>query len=165
MDKLSFLILVIVFNNAFAQSNLNISLKPRNTLELNIGMEIYRSALTGGLGYNIFFSQHFAFVPELNLVGVPILSGSLKFNTHIQKALVIESQAGIGLLPVGFLVSTSGVLGIGIKYKISKNIFLISSLKQYVIFPDDVISFGPSSFEKKNVHDFPPLVFSVGISL
>lgn len=139
---------------------------PDDEVETKIGWETYRASLVGIVGYNSFVSKQWSFVPELHYVIGLTGSGSLRYEYRIESRFRIYGQAGLGITPIPKLIPT-GIFAIGVRYKLTQKLF-ISSESRLLLLSDlaaDLNSGGtlPSS-KILNVKNFPPWVFSLGIS-
>ncbi len=132
------------------------------SLELNAGVEYYRKALVGGIAYNFYVKKYLALSPGIDIIGVPILSGNLKFPISFTKALRISPKIGAGILPIGFLLDISGIVGIRMSYTLLKNFDIFLETK-IIFVAGQVIAIGPEYFSKKNIKDFPPLNIVFGV--
>lgn len=133
----------------------------RSRAEIKLGEELHRQALVGGAGYNIFLSQKFLFVPQLEVVGSIILSASLKYQLKVEE-VIIAPQIGAGVLPMMLFNIPVGNVGCQISYPLNKvyDIFLESKI---YFFHEKVRSVGSENFRKKSVRDYPPISITVGI--
>jgi hypothetical protein len=160
ISKASIILIILYLTPIFTHGQIKSKIPP-NAFEINCGIELYRNSIVGGAGYNIHISKNFIFLPAIDVIGLPIISGSMKFPIHFSNKLNVYPKLGLGFLPVGFFISTSWIAGFGVKHSFSQNTNLFIETK-IVLISGDVIAIGPSSFRKKNVKDFPPIVLVVG---
>ncbi len=136
--------------------------KLHNEIEFKIGEELYRKALVGGIGYNIYMSKHITFTPQLEAVGLPILTGTVRFEIHVSKEIKIIPEAGLGIVFLGLFSSTTSTWGGLVSYKINEDLNLFFESKIYNIY-GDIVAIGSSSFRKMGVKEYPPIVLMFGI--
>jgi len=159
------LLLIIIFSTLplISQNEISTSQKFDNSFELKLGDEIYRHLIAGGIVYNLNASKHFTFSAGIEFIGIPVATGSFKFPFKFSR-FSFYPKVGLGLLPVGYLITSSGNLGFGLKYKISPKFNLLLEFNQHFI-AGQIISIGPGNFSRKSIKDYPPLTLLIGIEI
>ena len=80
MKIIILLFIFLLINNPIFSQN---SYDYLNKYEIKIGAEINRTVPTFGIGRNFYFSKYISISPELIMLGLPITSGTYRFNFRI----------------------------------------------------------------------------------
>ncbi|OGV22493.1 MAG: hypothetical protein A2499_16805 [Stygiobacter sp. RIFOXYC12_FULL_38_8] len=160
------LVLLIITSVCFAQDIDSVALKTFSTsaFELKGGVEVYRSYPIGGIGYKIYLSKYLDLVPELDVIGIPIINAFFQYKVPLSKKMLACATAGAGILPLGYTSFTASIFGIGSRIQISTKINLVVELKSY-FFAGKILDVGPKEFREKRIKESPPLALTVGIVL
>ncbi len=163
MKKTVLFVCTIILLNSFSiLSQKKYYDKPEDNYEIKIGGVVNRIAPSFGIGRNFYFTKYISLSPELLVIGAPILGGTFRINIPITNSIKISPQAGFGLTPIGFLLSTVGIIGINVTYKLSNqiNIFIEPRIFYY---DEKIISIGSGFFGINDLDKNKPFVITIGV--
>lgn len=160
MKIIILLFFFLIINNSILSQN---SYDYLNKYEIKIGGEINRTVPTFGIGRNFNFSKYISVSPELIMLGLPIASGTYRFNFRINSEIKTSFQGGAGLT-FGMPFSIVGILGMQLSYSINENINILVEPRIY-FYQKKIISIGKGFFRIDELNKIRPIVISFGISI
>ena len=154
------LIFFIIINSSLLSQN---DYDYLDNYEIKIGGEINRIVPSIGIGRNFYFSKYISISPEIIMLGLPIASGTYRFNFTINSKFKTSVQGGAGLT-FGYPFSIVGILGIQLLYKLNENVKFLLEPRIY-FYQKDIISIGNVFFRIDELNKISPIVISFGIAI
>ena len=156
----SFLTLVFLAATAYCQDVS--STLPSDYFEVKIGDEVKRNVFAFGVARKFYFGNSFSIAPEVMVLGVPILCGTLRQDIKLGDHMTITPHFGVGLTPVGLPISETLILGGDWAYHLSSGLKLFVESRVY-FFNKNLNGMGSGLLEIGDLNNKAPLVFSLGI--
>ena len=154
--------IICLFNISPVLSQSEFVDKPIDNFEVKIGVETFRIVPTVGIGRNFYVSKSVSLSPELLVLGAPILGGTFRLNIPIIGSFKLSPEAGFGFTPVGFPLSTVGILGINLSYELNGKFKLFVEPRIFY-YGENIIAVGKGFFGIDNLNEHKPFVISFGI--
>ncbi|MBK7103694.1 MAG: hypothetical protein IPH62_00205 [Ignavibacteriae bacterium] len=152
-------IFLLINNPIFSQNSYDYL----NKYEIKIGAEINRTVPTFGIGRNFYFSKYISISQELIMLGLPIASGTYRFNFRINSDIKTTFQGGAGLT-FGMPFSIVGILGMQLSFDLNENTYIFFEPRIY-FYQKKIISIGKGFFGIDEINKVSPIVISFGISI
>lgn len=162
--KLSILVLMTLPGvlPVYAQSDAEV--QSRDALELKAGSVVNGHAISFSVAAKLYTSPHFAWTPEITLLGGPIVALTMRYDIPLNDNICFTPHLGAGFLPVPIAFSAIGTAGFDMSYAVHSSVRLFLDARIYGFGNDMVSGYGSGIYEVKDLQSKSPIVISVGMS-
>jgi hypothetical protein len=135
---------------------------PRDYFEIRIAGEVQRGVPSLGFGRKFYVEKGVSLSPEVVILGVPIICGTIRQDIGLGGSLILTPQLGFGLVPVGLPVSEAVIFGANCSYRLGMRCVLFIESRIFLI-NKNVSALGHGFLEITELASKVPVLVSLGI--